>query len=315
MTIDRVMLADAYQCLLVLALTVPVPGATATPQESAGPADSEQQTRQLWDDAFRRKRAESTRPSAGTTVPAPVRPSGARTESTGPAESLGDSLVGVTVWRLRPLTPGDASKGAIVFSGSAEEFTAERIEVDSPLSPGDRIRIGIEAGRTAYLYLIDREQYADGSFGDPYLIFPRSRIREGNNKVMAGRLVEIPDLADTPPFFTMKASRTDHVGDVITVMLTPEPLPGLPVGRSALKLTKEQVESWQKAWASPLKRIELAGGAGKLYTAEEQQAGQTGSRLLTQEEPVPQTMYRVEAKPGAPLVVAVPLGITRKRDQ
>ena len=76
-----------------------------------------------------------------------------------------------------------------------------------------------EAVRAGYLYVIDREQYADGTLGEPYLIFP-TRTSAGDNKV-AGRLLEIPAQDDSPPFFTMKKSRPDHVAEVLSVLVTP----------------------------------------------------------------------------------------------
>jgi hypothetical protein len=36
-----------------------------------------------------------------------------------------------------------------------------------------------------------------------------------------------------------------------------------------------------------------------------------GARLLTHEEPLPQTLYRLESNPGDPLLVRVPLRIGR----
>ena len=52
----------------------------------------------------------------------------------------------------------------------------------------------------AYLYVIDREQYADGTQGEPYLIFPTTRTRGGDNSVKAGRVMEIPSQDDNPPY-------------------------------------------------------------------------------------------------------------------
>jgi hypothetical protein len=276
-----------------------------------GQSDADMQTRQLWDDAFKKKRQEAAQPTP--TRPMPVVQAIGAKPSANALGDLADSLVGITLWRLRPLAPPDASRGAMVFAVGSEELTAQRVEAGTVFAPGERMRLGIEAARTGYLYLIDREKYADGTLGDPYLIFPRSRIRGGNNKVTAGRLIEIPDMADTPPFFTMKRSRPDQVGDVLTVLLTPEPLPDLPLGRSALKLSNEQVASWEKKWRAPAKKIEMAGGAGALYTKAEREAGGgVGTRLLTQEEPVPQTMYKVEAKPGEALMVTVNLAVDRE---
>ena len=118
-------------------------------------------------------------------------------------------------------------------------------------------------------------------------------------------------LADTPPFFTMQRSRGDQKGELISVLLTVAPLPGLNIGRNALPLSREQVAQWERQWNAPVRKIELPRGAGGLYSRAEREAAGTTARLLTQDEPLPQTMYRVEARAGAPLLVTVPLGLKK----
>lgn len=88
------------------------------------------------------------------------------------AEDPGDSLVGITVWRLRPSLPEDDKDMRISSLDGGGDLTPERIEAETPLREGEKVRVSIEAARSGYLYVIDREQYADGSFGTPYLIFP-----------------------------------------------------------------------------------------------------------------------------------------------
>lgn len=53
--------------------------------------------------------------------------------------------------------------------------------------------------------------------------------------------------------------------------------------------------------------FEMEGGAGQTMTDEEQAAETDGSKLLTQDDPVPQTIYRAAVKPGTPVLVTVPL--------
>src|SRR5205085_12633483 len=92
--------------------------------------------------------------------------------------------LGLTIWRLRPVRRTDA--GARIIVQEAEqtlEWTPERITADTPLRPGEHIRFNFEAPQAGYLYVIDRERYADGSLGEPFLIFPTTRTRGGDNKV------------------------------------------------------------------------------------------------------------------------------------
>jgi hypothetical protein len=275
-------------------LTTP---AAIAQEPSAAP---DQKTRQLWDDSFTQGRPPAAKPTVRRR-PAP---------SPG-APAANDAFVGVTVWRLDPAA--DASRAVAIRSAPGESWEAHRVEVGAAFSEGQRVRLSFEASRKGYLYVIDREQYADGSFGEPYLIFPTLRLRQGNNEVRAGRVVEIPDLADHPPFFTMRRGRSDQVGEVLTVLVTSAPLPGLAIARNPLLLSREQIEEWEKKWSAPTKKLELAGGAGRPYTTAEKEAGENEARLLTQDDPLPQTLYRVSSKPEEPVLVAVPLNMTKGR--
>lgn len=238
--------------------------------------------------------------------------------ATGMLAPVGDAEIGITVWRLRRASArsqGD-SQGARILAHDAAgeddvEYTPERIEAETPVAEGERVRISIETPRTGYLYVIDREQYADGSFGDPYLIFPTTRTRGGDNRVAAGQVVELPAQTDTPPYFTLRRSRPEQTSESLTVIVTTEPLPDIRIGRSPLKLTAAQVEGWIKAWSAPFERLELNDGAGQAYTAAEQAAGVNTSRQLTQDEPLPQTIYRIAALPGKPLLITLPLRINQ----
>lgn len=277
---------------------------SAVSQEPSGQTVEEGKTRQLWNDAFTESRPAPPKPADRPKPGARPKPPGTTGTSVGK-----DSFLGVTVWRLQPAGSGEPSRGVTVDSGPSEKWVPQRVPVGAGLAEGQRVRLSIEASRKGYLYVIDREQYADGTFGEPTLIFPTLRIREGNNEVRSGRVVEIPDLSDRPPFFKMTRSRGNHVGEVLTVLITPTPIPGLQIGRNPLVLPKEQVAEWERKWTAPTRQLDLAGGAGRPYTKAEKDAAESQTRLLTQEDPLPQTMYQVETKPEDPILVAVPLKI------
>jgi hypothetical protein len=94
---------------------------------------------------------------------------------------------------------------------------------------------------------------------------------------------------------------------VLTVIVTARPLEGITIGPKALALSNEQVEQWEREWGAQTEVYDLSGWAGKSWTKAEQEAGASGTRQLTQEEPEPQTIYRVGVKTGAPLLVKVGL--------
>jgi hypothetical protein len=223
-------------------------------------------------------------------------------------DSGGDfAQLGLTIWRLRPARAGDKVRTIVQEGADAVEWTPERVEADTPMRVGDRIRFSFESPRAAYLYVIDREQYADGSLGEPSMIFPTTRTRGGDNRVVAGRIIEIPGQEDRPNYLRLKQTRTGLVGESLIVIVTPQPLEGVTVGEKELPLTNEQVARWERTWDAEVERFEMTGGAGKTWTRAEKEAGADATRQLTQEDPGPQTIYRVAVKPGQPILVKVGL--------
>jgi hypothetical protein len=218
-----------------------------------------------------------------------------------------ETVVGVTIWRLRPAKTGDAGERLIVH-GDSESWVPERISAGTMLAPGDRIRISIEAARSGYLYVIDREQYADGSLGPPFLIFPTTRVLNGENKVMVGRLTEIPAQQDDPPYFTLTRSRPEQVAEVVSVLISPTPIEGLEIGEKAMELSSDQVARWEKSWSSGTGLLEFTTGVGQSWTKEEKEATATGTRALSADSPAPQLLfYRPSAKPSEPMFVKLQL--------
>jgi hypothetical protein len=228
------------------------------------------------------------------------------------AQQKGTELaqVGVTLWRLRPSTAKDEKETRILEQEEeAEErveLTPVRIEADAPLKVKDKVRLSIESPRAGYLYVIDRELYADGTMSAPYLIFPTQRTRGGDNRVRAGVLIDIP--AQNEPAFVLKPGRADQVAEVLTILVAPQPLDVPQLQRKALKLDEAKVAAWERDWKTEPERFEMVGGSGQTWTKEEKAAAAAdGSRVLDQDDPAPQTIYRVAAKPGKPLLITIPL--------
>jgi hypothetical protein len=228
------------------------------------------------------------------------------TAKTPVAKNADFRQLGLTIWRLRPANKTDNDARIIVQEGEdSNEWTPERIAADTPMKINERIRFSFESPVQGYLYVIDREQYADGTFGDPYLIFPTTRTRNGDNQVAPGRIIEIPGQDDRPNFFRMKQSRKDQTSENLTVIVAAQPLIEVTIGANALKLSPEIVAHWEKQWGAQTQKFEMNEGVGKVWTKAEQEAGANGTRQLTQEEPAPQTIYRVVVKPGSPMLVNV----------
>jgi hypothetical protein len=140
------------------------------------------------------------------------------------------------------------------------------------------------------------------------------------NLVGPGIVVEIPDPEDKVPYFRLRRNRAratpgagtgpEQVSEVITVLISPKPLPGLKIGRTAQRLRPDQFQVWEKHWATQTKVLEAPGEAGKTYTEAEKRAGQNGVPL-TADDPLPQTLIQTDAKPGDPLLVTVPIRIAK----
>jgi hypothetical protein len=243
--------------------------------------------------AARRERVRYRRVSVGS----------ARMSRTSPATQLG-----LTIWRLRRATAAEVGERIIVQEeGGVVEWIPERVEAGRPLRIGEKIRMSFESQQAGYLYVINREQYADGRLGEPLLIFPTTRTRNGDNQVAAGRLIEIPAQEDNPIFFTMLRSRMDQTGEQLIALITPQPLTELTIGAEPLKLTDELVTKWEQAWGATAAMFERANVGGKTWTRSEREAGADATRRLTQDEPGPQTIFRVAVGPDEPRLIKLTL--------
>jgi hypothetical protein len=265
----------------------------------------EEATRRLWDTAF----INSGKPNNKTKRRPAARAYRVATPNIPTAGVDGDTVVGVTLWRLRRSTSTDSGERLIVHEGSeAGQWLPERISPNTKLAQGDRLRISVEAARSGYLYVIDREQYTDGSLGEPHLIFPTLRTLNGNNQVKVGRLIEIPAQEDSPPYFSLKRSRPDQVAEVLSVLVTPAPLDGIQITDKEQQLSETLVGTWEKQWGTRVGLLELEKGAGRTWSKEEKAAGADATRFLTSQSPAPQVLYyRPNAKPNEPVLIKVRL--------
>jgi hypothetical protein len=299
---------------LALLVALSLPFATNTRSQDDG-------SRQIVLEEFTKARpaATSTKASgaSGSKIKKPVSAKGPRyirkTPSVFVAMKTNSEVmeIGVTIWRLRPTIGNDAGARVLVMEDARPtEWTPQRIEADTPLRVGERVRLSIESPRAGYLYVIDREQYADGSYGDAYLIFPTLRTRGGDNQVRPGKLIDIPAQEDNPSYFTLvpSPSRSDQVAEILSIIVTPEPLANLRLTDRPLKLSKSDVAQWQASGSAEVERFEMVGGAGMPWSKVEMAASAAGSaRILTQEEPAPQTIYRIGGKTKGSFMITVPL--------
>ena len=145
----------------------------AAPQQAQ---DEDEEARRLPNKQFREARTAAAKPK-------PAKPATPQTPS---ATTGGEELVGVTFWRLSPVTEEsrrlssaqDEDSRLLIPTkkGAAPQpYHAARIGDDAAFRNGELLWLGIEVPRAddCFVYVLDREQYADGTLGEPYLIFLR----------------------------------------------------------------------------------------------------------------------------------------------
>jgi hypothetical protein len=293
--------------------------------------DQQRKTREITSEDFVEKRP-TAKPSVSTTstpkkhvyhlakrLPAPRKNqspalSSRTNESTGSVKPetvssiLVEEQIGITLWRLRPSAPDDDGPliSVIGDSGKPAMWTPVRAKADHMFTLGELVRITVESPRDGVLYVVDREQYRDGTLGDAMLIFPTEKTRSGDNRVSAGYLVDIPSWTDRTPYFMLSSTRkSDYAGELLTFMITSRPIPGLTIGPKPFPVSREQIEKWEELWGTEVELFEMDGGVGEAKTKVEQEATRPHTRQLTQQEPVPQTIYRIKVPRVKPVLINV----------
>lgn len=237
-----------------------------------------------------------------TTLAAKPKNTGAGQNTGKPSEKIEE--LGVTFWRLRPQKADetDAETFSVNINKKIESWTAERVASTTKFRVGDRVRFTIEASRSGFLYIVNREFYTDGTSGEANIIFPTLETRGGDNRVTAGSLIEIPDSSNKFAYFNITTKRKDYGGEELLVIVSPVKLP-IEIGLRAQPVNREMVQKWLDDWGATVDIYDAEDGEGIAYTQIEANAAKTASRSLTQEEPLPQTIYRVKIKEGEPMIV------------
>jgi hypothetical protein len=199
--------------------------------------------------------------------------------------------IGITIWRLEPVSAGfSPDQRSVVEVDRNSLWIPRRVEADAPFSKGDSLRLSIESPRNGYLYVVNRDWLADGSYGETNLIFP---TKGDDNRLRAGKLIDIPRQGEIPFTATPKPNQSS---ELLTFIVTSLPL-ALQLARGPIAITKTQLAEWEEKWGAKADRYEMNGGAGQVRTIEEQRAASPFDiRQLTREDPLPQTIYSLVPK-------------------
>ena len=219
--------------------------------------------------------------------------------------------IGVTIWRFSP------SQCAIPNCpqptgerGLIDTAQGTRIDDSAALSTGERVRLGLESlSHDGFVYVIDREQYADGTFGDPYLIFPTKNIHNGSNYARPGLQIQLPRAEGC---FCVKSRSLQRVltADNLIVIVSPQPLLSPDeIGTKEIPLPAKLAGYVSRAGKERVHRGTLKDGTGLARSAPEQAAGSKGlfdtEPVLTQSDLPPQNVYQSVVPRGSAAVFSL----------
>ncbi len=294
--------------------------------------DAEDGDTRLGDKRFRAGRQRASQPRTPTKDTAPT----AIDKDTAPT-AIDAELIGVTFWRLteesRDSVQGEPLRLLIPTKKGAapQPFHAARIGKDTTFRNGELLWLGIEVPRDgeSFVYVLDREQYADGTLGDPYLIFPTLTTSKDANVVGAGRIVYVPAPDDPLPYFHLERSNRQHLAERLTIIVSPYRLTfrgqreELAPGVELLRVATAEADRYERDWSGQTARLPARRDNNAGFTRAEQQVRETRKmiptanpaqedlRRLLPTDLLPHTIYRVRGKAGQPLLVNVSLRIAR----
>ena len=262
------------------------------------PGQQKEKPRAIISDDFTKSRLKSkTRRKSGSKTSRTYRPA----LTTQEISVDGKLQLGLTIWKLKPLRNTRYGSAQHI----REQWEAKRVEADTPFREGDLLRLSIESPRDGYLYVINRDWFADGSPGETNLIFPK---RGEDNRLRAGKLIDIPAENELPFKATPKP---DQAGEFLTIIVTSAPIP-LPFYERTLPISNAQLIEWEERWGGFTERHEMLGGAGQARTVAEQQAASIkGARQLTRDDPSPQTIFLLTPKNNDGLLFNLMLSYAR----
>ncbi|HMV48540.1 MAG TPA: hypothetical protein PKC13_32805 [Blastocatellia bacterium] len=292
-----------------------------------GAQDEDEGPRRLPNKQFRDARTAAAKPKT-------VKPPSPKS-----AEAAGEELIGVTFWRLTPATeesrrsPSVQDEDARLMipakKGSAPQpYHTARIGDDATFRNGELLWLGIEVPRAddCFVYVLDREQNADGSLGDPYLIFPTPTTPDGANVAGAGQIVYVPAPNDPLPYFRLERSDQKHIAERLTIIVSPRRLnfrgrlEEVDTDIKLLRVDTAESDRCDREWTGKTERLPARRDLSASMTRAEREARETrkmiptakpagDTRRLLPTDLLPHTIYRVQGKAGQPVLVNVSLRI------
>jgi opacity protein-like surface antigen len=147
------------------------------------------------------------------------------------------------------LDPSSIGLGYSVFQRNKNDEPV-RVDPSNEFRSGDQLRFWFEPNADGYLYIFNTTNN-----GKPTLVYPDSNLNGGNNKVRSHYPFELPS-ADNPPQYRWFSFYGSAGTEQLYVVLTKEPLAGLPTGAALAGYCKNRTNSDgvcepdAKLWAS-----------------------------------------------------------------
>ncbi|HWT00994.1 MAG TPA: DUF4384 domain-containing protein [Pyrinomonadaceae bacterium] len=184
-----------------------------------------------------------------------------------------------------------------------EQGNAVRVDPARDFRAGDRIRLALETNTDGYLYIFHTE-----NDGEPQMLYPDARLEKGDNRIEAHVPYEIPwNEPGVENWFKFDANPAN---ERLYVVVTREPLPGVPVGEQLVSYCGQNRCPWQPpagAWA----QLKASGQAkvgvvkSKTYGQKQTQAEQVAvTRGLGLEQTAPEpSVIRMNASSNLPILI------------
>lgn len=191
-----------------------------------------------------------------------------------------------------------------------ENDSARRAEASQIFRAGDGVRLMIEANTDGYLYVFHTE---DGR--NPQMLFPDVRLNGGNNRIAAHVPYEIPSRREADARFRWFYFDNNAATERLYVVITKQPLPGVPAGQQLIALcssAKETGCAWKPEptpWQQLVSRTpagipaETARDSGQQESAVETDAITRGISLSA-DAPAP-TRITFSKQPGADRLLVI----------
>ncbi|HYG78861.1 MAG TPA: DUF4384 domain-containing protein [Pyrinomonadaceae bacterium] len=241
------------------------------------------------------------RKSSGRTSTSRVSGSGKATSGNTTVAAQGNVTV-TNATNTQPSYAGAIGLGYSLYMRD-EQGNAVRVDPAREFRAGDRIRLALETNTDGYLYIFHTE-----NDGEPQMLYPDARLERGDNRIEAHVPYEIPwNEPGVENWFKFDANPAN---ERLYVVVTREPLPGVPVGDQLVNYCGQNRCPWRPpagAWA----QLKASGQAkvgvvkSKSYGQKQTQAEQvavTRGLGLDQTAPEP-SVIRMNASSNLPILI------------